>query len=119
MKASLPELKFHVSLSDVSVLSKTFAVEVNIASNAALFEPKPVVVPLATTPVTDEVTISVTLASVTDRVPVLVSVPLVSASVSAAESPEPLKTSGVLFPPVIVMVTVSVSLSGVPPSSVT
>ena len=96
----------------------TLTVEVNIAKSSELSDPRPTVVPLATTPVTLDVTRSVKSKSVTVSVPALESVEFVSVNASAALSPASIEIAGASLVPVIVTVTFSVSLSGEPSSSV-
>jgi hypothetical protein len=80
------------------------AVAFSIASSAVLSEPSPVVVPLATTPLTVDVTMSVVSRSVTVSVPLLVRVVFVSVNADAALSPLSMDTTGASLTPSMVIV---------------
>ena len=97
-----------VSVAPSIILDST---KESIASNAALFDCRPVVVPDVETLVTVAVTVSVVLISITDSVPPLVSVVLVSANVSLLLSPVSTVISGAVFEPLMTIVTSCVAVS--------
>ena len=72
---------------------------VSIDCNAALPDCRPPVIPLATTDCTDAVTVFVRSTSLTVRVPVAVSVALVSVKGLAALSPDPILMIGLSLVP--------------------
>ena len=119
LKCSLPELKLQFRVPLVLELPTMVPLfTLSIASKAALLDCRPVVVPVATTCTTDGLTVLARSTSLTLNVPSAVSAALVSVSAAVSASWLSRLITGASLLPVIVRVTVSLSLRAVPLSSV-